>query len=652
MARKKMLVADLLCGAGGSSTGAARALKSLGLEMELVCVNHWGTAIETHKKNHPEARHYVEDIATVRPHILVPEGYLDLLMASPTCTHHSVARGGKPTSDQQRSDPWHIITWLTELRVKRLIIENVWEFISWGPVDRRTGRPIKSRRGEYFQQWVATLRGVGFEVEWKKLNAADFGDATTRQRFIMFGRSDRKRIYWPAPTHQKFQEGNLELFPGLKPWRPAREIIDWTIKGRSIYTRAKALAPKTQLRILAGIEKHGWPEPYIVTLRNHMAAQGIDLPLPTIAANGNHIGLAQPVLMNGRNNNTAKGVEEAPLPALDTKGGVWLAEPLVMSQHSTGAAKSVGEPLPTLTTGGAAAEDHPGCARPMLVTVAHGNSDGDRTADSRRSHSVEEPLGAIPAGGGTFAVVEPFILSQGAGGAPRSVDQPMPTAPTDGAHALISPYYGSGSGETLTSTEESLPTITAKGRFGLVVPVTQSNGGAGARDIDSEPLPTMTTAKGGEFAVVVPVTHAGGEDRVYDANTETIPTITAANRGELAFITAQHGERQGQAPRVHSIDSPAPAIAATGHVDLVESGPEYDILFRMLEPHELAAAMGFNTEDSEYEFAGTKTDKIKQIGNAVSVRKMTACVAAIMADAAPKRAQPADDADAVRVAAE
>jgi DNA (cytosine-5)-methyltransferase 1 len=131
---KKILVADLFCGAGGSSTGARNALAGLGLEMELVVLNHWPTAIETHTKNHPEARHYCQDIATIRPHIAVPEGYLDLLMASPTCTHHSVARGGKPTSDQQRSDPWHVITWFTELRVKRAIIENVPEFVSWGPV--------------------------------------------------------------------------------------------------------------------------------------------------------------------------------------------------------------------------------------------------------------------------------------------------------------------------------------------------------------------------------------------------------------------------------------------------------------------------------------------------------------------------------------
>jgi site-specific DNA-cytosine methylase len=169
--------------------------------MELVCVNHWPSRSRRTSANHPEARHYCQDIATVRPHLIVPEGYLDLLMASPTCTHHSVARGGKPTSDQQRSDPWHIITWLTELRVKRMIIENVWEFIGWGPVDPRTGKPIKSRKGEYFRAWIDTIRRLGFEPEWRKLNAADYGDATTRQRFILMARSDSAAVAWPMPTH-------------------------------------------------------------------------------------------------------------------------------------------------------------------------------------------------------------------------------------------------------------------------------------------------------------------------------------------------------------------------------------------------------------------------------------------------------------------
>ncbi len=577
---RKMLVADLLCGAGGSSTGAQRALAELGLEMELVCVNHWDVAIDTHQRNHRDARHYVQDIATVRPHILVPEGYLDLLMASPTCTHHSVARGGKPTSDQQRSDPWHIITWLTELRVKRIIIENVWEFIGWGPVNAKTGKPIASRKGEYFHAWTETLRRLGFELEWRKLNAADFGDATTRQRFILMGRSDGRKIHWPMPTHKKRNDMNADLFSGTKPWRSASEIIDWDIKGKSIFNRKKALAPKTLTRIWAGAVKHGWPNPYLVILRNHMVSQGMQDPLPTIAAGGMHIGIAQPVIvnmkgqstasssaeplptqtahaahlysaepiiMNGRKGNKAEGVCEGLIPTLDTKGGVWLAEPMVLSQHNSGAARSTIDPLPTITTGGAANDDRPGCARPMLI--------------------------------------EPFVLSQASGGSPRAVSNPIPTAPTGGAHALISPYYGSGSGETCVDAEkEPLPTATAKARFGMVVPVTQSGGGAMPRDAESEPVPTMTTAKGGEFAIA-------------------------------------------------------------------EGADGYDILFRMLEPHELAAAMGFTTDEFTYEFAGTKTQQIKQIGNAVSVAKMKACVGAIMADAAPKARRAANDNQEPRVAA-
>lgn len=604
--KRKILVADLLCGAGGSSTGAGRALAELGLEMELVCVNHWPTAIDTHQRNHPEARHYVQDIATVRPHLLVPEGYLDLLMASPTCTHHSVARGGKPTSDQQRSDPWHIITWLTELRVKRLIIENVWEFIGWGPVDLRTGKPIASRKGEYFNAWIDTIRRLGFKPEWRKLNAADYGDATTRQRFILMARSDGRRLVWPVATHKKRDTISDDLFAGAKPWRPAREIIDWSVKGRSIFDRKKALAPKTLARIYAGAAKFGWPEPFLVILRNHMAAQGMDHPLPTIAANGNHIAIAQPVIMNGRKGNKPLGVAEDPIPTLDTKGGVWLAEPFILNRH--------------------------------------GDNGGTR------AHSVDEPAPTANCDGGGY-LLEPFVLSQASGGAPRGVAHPLPTIVCGGQRgsgtALISPYYGSGSGETCVSADEPLPTVTVKGRFGMVVPVTHSKGGNGARDVD-EPIPTLTTAKGGEFAVVMPVTHHDGSDRARDASIEPLPTITGANRGELAFITAQFGEREGQSPRVHDIGEPSPTICATGRVNLVaaEVGDDrqYDILFRMLEPHELAAAMGFNTDDATYEFAGTKTEQIKQIGNAVSVAKMKACVGAIMADAAP-RLSPRDLAE-------
>lgn len=669
----RVFVADLLCGAGGSSEGCEEALEELDLEMELVCVNHWDVAIETHSRNHPKARHYLQDIATVRPHILVPEGRLDLLMASPTCTHHSVARGGKPTSDQQRSDPWHIITWFTELRVDCAVIENVWEFVKWGPVDPATSRPIKDRAGEYFKAWVNTIWALGAtSIEWRKLNAADYGGATTRQRFIMIIRFDGKPIVWPAKTHHK-RDADGRVPAGFKPWRAAREIINWRNKGRSILGRPIPLAPKTLARILAGALKFSWPEPFIrllfraidESLKFHLRRAFARRNKKTDKAKwrkqvrdyaarlrhfrvaprefGKAVSGAEPMLITLRRNADGRSTVH-PVPALDTKGGVWLAEPFVLSQHSSGQARPTGEPLPVIMTGGAGAEKHPGCARPMLVepfiaTVAHGNSADDATADSRRSHSVDVPIGAVHGTGISQAVVEPiivnrnsapraearpvsepapaptcsgggylaepFILSRQGGGAPRSTKEPTPTQAAKHSHILISPYYSSGSGETCTSGEEPLPSPTTHARFGMVMPVTHSDGSNRARDVERDP----------------------------------IPTGTCANRGELALITAQFGERPGQTPRVHDVDEPTPGICATGHINFVEGtvdDGECDILFRMLEPPELAAAMGF----VDYHFAGTKTEQVKQIGNAVSVEMMKAIVKALMADRAPKMAAP------------
>ncbi|WP_316234634.1 DNA cytosine methyltransferase [Bradyrhizobium sp. SZCCHNR1020] len=592
---RKFLVADLFCGAGGSSTGAARAFAALGLDMELVCLNHWPVAIDTHTRNHPQARHYCQDIATVRPHLVVPEGYLDLLLASPSCTHHSVARGGRPTSDQQRSDPWHLIPWFTELHVRRALIENVWEYTSWGPVDPATGKPIKDKKGEHFRAWVDTIWKVGATaIEWRKLNAADYGkDATTRQRFIMKVRFDKVQIGWAPKTHAK--RDSSEVANGDKlPWKPARDIIDRSIKGRSIFTRKKPLAAKTLLRIHAGIVKFGWPEPFIVVLRNHMAAQGIDAPLPAVTAGGTHLGLAEPVIVNMKGRSTATAAGE-PLPTQTAHAAHFYAvEPFVMAPGSRVAPRTANEPLPTITTGGAGSED-PGCARPMLVEPFILNRHGDNGAP--RAHDVADPMPTSDCRGAGY-LVEPFLLSQASCGAPRSTNEPCPTITTGGAHALISPYYGSGSGETCQSAEAPLPTVTAKARFGVVVPITHSDGANRARDVAIDPLPTITTA----------------------------------HRGELAFIAASFGERPGQAPRVHDIADPAPTICAQGRIDLVEGTPQYDILFRMLEPHELAAAMGFSSDDQAYEFAGTKTDQIKQIGNAVPVGMAEAEIKAFMAD--------------------
>ena len=139
------MVADLFCGAGGSSTGAEKAIAATGGRMELVAVNHWPVAVETHQLNHPTARHYVQDLERADPEAIVPEGRLDLLMASPECRFYSRARGGKPIHDQGRMNPWTMHNWLTRLDVQRVLVENVPEFIDWGPSTRTAGRTSPGR---------------------------------------------------------------------------------------------------------------------------------------------------------------------------------------------------------------------------------------------------------------------------------------------------------------------------------------------------------------------------------------------------------------------------------------------------------------------------------------------------------------------------
>ena len=177
-------MADLFCGAGGSSTGAKRAIEETGRRMRLRAVNHWNIAIATHSKNHPEALHIIEDVNVVDPEEVVPDGRLDLLMASPECKYHSRARGGKPIHDQGRMSAWAIHDWLTKLDVQSVLIENVPEFVDWGPLDPETDRPIKSQKGISFQAWFMKFQALGYDAEWRMLNAADYGDATTRTRFL------------------------------------------------------------------------------------------------------------------------------------------------------------------------------------------------------------------------------------------------------------------------------------------------------------------------------------------------------------------------------------------------------------------------------------------------------------------------------------
>ena len=360
---KKLYAADLFCGAGGTSTGMAQACRELGVEVDLLAINHWQIAIDTHTASHPWARHMCAAVDHINPRDAVPGGRLQLLCASPECTNHSIARGGRPINDQSRATAWHILKWAQELYIDNILIENVREFREWGPIGAN-GKPLKSRKGETFRAFIAALESLGYRVEHRILCAADYGDPTTRERLFIIARRGNKPIQWPQATHSR--KGGRSLFGATRPYRAAREIIDWTVPNPSIFTRKKALAPTTMARIIAGLEKFN-PQlaPFIVTLRGGMknlaVAHSVDEPVGTISEQGTHLGLCEPFGIGmaeafivqsdqqGSQSDCVKSIDQ-PLGTLVTKANMCLAEPYLTKYFGTAMANSVDEPLDTITT--------------------------------------------------------------------------------------------------------------------------------------------------------------------------------------------------------------------------------------------------------------------------------------------------------------
>lgn len=528
--------ADLFCGSGGFSTGLQRAVEEVfeNAILDLVAVNHWNVAIATHQTNHPRARHLCADLEHTKPRDAVPGGVLDILLAAPTCTFHSRARGGRPVYDQQRMDPWHVVRWCTELRVHRLIVENVPEFMDWGPCDARTGKPIKSRKGEYFRAWVAALKAIGFRLDWKVICCADNGDATTRERFFLIGRSDRKALRWPEPAF--IRGGKTDLLGTRQPWRSAAECIDWSRLGTSIFTRKRPLVKNTVSRLLAGAKRNRWPQQHIDALQ---------------------------ALVDGKVPRLHVTAEEA--EAIARQLGV----PLVMSTGAGGAARGVDQPLPTVTGGLNGMTPH--FAEPIILHKM--NSTGGRSA--------------------------------------RGVSEPVPTVTTNGAGAIarpiITPYYGGGSGLTGQAIDEPLPAQGTRDRFAIATPFLVPNfgerDGQAARTHDiSAPMPTVAAT--GHIQLAQPFvslcTH-GNEGNAGRAVTEPLGTVTTAKGGEMTLAT--------------------PALV---------EGYFIDVLYRMLHHTELARAMSFDDGEHRYHFTGTSTEITKQIGNAVPVRTAAALCRALL----------------------
>ena len=482
---------DLFCGSGGVTAGMEAAFLELGITPEAShAVNHWNLAVQVHAHNFPNVRVYQEDITEVTAATFGITGGR-LIWGSPSCVHHSNARGGKPREEQDRSHAWEMYDrWLVPADFDVVIIENVPEFRDWGPLHEThsgicTGtetrcatrchyhQPIKERKGEEFRKFVAALESIGYRVEWKILCCADYGDPTTRRRFFLQGVRDGRPITWPEPTHRN-PKTPLGLFdPDLPPWRPASECIDWSLPMRSIFERKKPLRPNTLRRIAAGIDKYVLNgKPFVVNLTHGGRVEDLDEPFRTITGA----------------NRGEKAVVGAELLPID-------GTPFVVNLRGTaddqvkGSASSTEEPLRTISAGGI----HHGLAAAALIRY---NSTFEGSPE--RVAGLVDPLGTLDTSNRYGLVAATLVGCGGRAGQsrPRGVDEPMATITTKGDTGIVVANLigiDQGSSPSVWSLEEPLTTTTTKARHAVVAAFLTEYFGTGGAASLKDPLSTVTT---------------------------------------------------------------------------------------------------------------------------------------------------------------
>lgn len=469
----KELFVDNFAGGGGASTGIEMAI---GRSVD-IAINHDPDAIAMHKANHPASKHYCEDVWQVDPVEACAGNPVALAWFSPDCKHFSRAKGGKPVDKNIRGLAWVAIKWAYTVRPKVLMLENVPEIQTWGPLGK-DGKPIKERAGETFMGFILALtggiptwhpayqemcdalsieptsemaqklqKGLGYKVQHRTLKSCDYGAPTTRTRFYLIARCDGRPIVWAEPTHAP--KDSEAVKQGLKlPYHTAAECIDWSIPAQSIFERKKPLAENTMRRIARGIQKFviDNPEPFIVTV-NHSGegfrGQSTDEPLGTITAK-NGYGVVTPTIMRNNTNNVGMVaptlIQYHSETAKDEVRGQELTEPLMTQDTSNryaisvahimknygggydGAGSAADAPLDTVT-----AKDHNSLVTAHIMTMRN-NMDGQ---------PIDEPLTTISCSGAHHAEVQAFLVKYFSTGAAKSVNEPLDTVTTKDRFALV-----------------------------------------------------------------------------------------------------------------------------------------------------------------------------------------------------------------------
>lgn len=464
------IIVDNFAGGGGASTGIEMAT---GRSVD-IAINHDPRAVEMHRMNHPSTKHYCESVWDVDPIEACNGRPVGLAWFSPDCKHFSKAKGGKPVEKKIRGLAWIVLKWAALVRPRVIMLENVEEFQTWGPLipmrDKDTGRIIKkalidaygevveeksiaevgetvpasrqifipdpTRKGRTYSKWRSQLESLGYEVDTRELIAADYGAPTKRKRFFMIARCDGKPIVWPEPTHGP--KDSEEVRRGiLKPYIPAASIIDWSLPCKSIFGRKKPLAENTMRRIARGLEKFVFqnPAPFLIRV-NHSGADwhycnGLDASFPTITSK-NGFGIVNPYIVP-----IGYGEREGQLPRVND-----ILEPL-------GTAVSTGK--------------HYVCA-PTIIQYH-----SETTASGVRGQGIQEPIMTID-GSPRYGLVTSFLSKFCRTCVGQDMREPLHTVTTSPGHfgevrAFLIKYYGQGTGQDI---QEPLDTVVSKDRFGLV----------------------------------------------------------------------------------------------------------------------------------------------------------------------------------------
>ncbi|KAF0235100.1 MAG: hypothetical protein FD177_259 [Desulfovibrionaceae bacterium] len=450
------LIIDLFAGGGGASTGIEMAL---GRSPD-IAINHSPVAVAMHAANHPGTLHFCQDVWNVQPTHATKGQPVDLLWGSPDCTHFSKAKGAAPTRDAKIRDlAWVLVKWAREVSPRVIIMENVEEFQTWGPLDAR-GKIIDIHRGSTFKAFIRSLKRLGYKVEWRELRASDYGAPTIRKRLFLVARRDGLPIVWPEPTHG----------PGrAEPYRTAAEIIDWSLPCPSIFDRKRPLAENTLRRIAEGIRRFVLEaaEPFIIGIDNAGARSAVwrsEKPLSTVITKAKHA-VVTPYFVPryGERQGQAprcRSVEE-PLPTVvTTDNGAQLVVPFLEAHYGTRGGRDLrvheaGEPVRTVST-----ENRFGLVSAFLAKHYTG--------------VVGQPLDA-PAGTVTtvdhHGLVAAHVTRMFGTSIGSPADAPLGTTTAGGGGksglvaAFLTKYYGTAIGHSLA---DPAATVTSKDRMGLV----------------------------------------------------------------------------------------------------------------------------------------------------------------------------------------